>query len=145
MGVAVDLMFYIAHPSMIWWLWLNAVDINNIRAVALERLNKNKFPFGCKRSYILRAGDATLILCVRDSELEYCARLVVMRVSCCVLRVVCVVCVRCVLCIYLLKRRPKTSIHKHGNIMNCNGTMLPSSGFSFSCFHGDTHPALKVH
>ena len=38
MGVAVDLMFYIAHPSMIWWLWLwlNTININNIRAVALK-------------------------------------------------------------------------------------------------------------
>ena len=79
MGVAVDLMFYIAHPSMIWWLWLNAINMNNMRAVALERLHSNKLPFGCKRSCILGAGDATLILCVRDSELAYCARLVVMH------------------------------------------------------------------
>jgi hypothetical protein len=58
MGVAVDLMFYIAHPSMIWWL--NAINIDNMRAVAvavaLAWLNKNKLPFWLQTELHSRSG-----------------------------------------------------------------------------------------
>jgi hypothetical protein len=53
MGVAVDLMFYIAHLSMTWWL--NAIHIDNMRAVALAWLN-NKFPFWLQTELHSRSG-----------------------------------------------------------------------------------------